>query len=216
MRLFRVCRCGLRLWLCAVCLVLSAGCGTCYTVGVDALRDPAHADRPGQVYVLEPAEGSAEEDLLFRDIARDIADVFRSRGYGVAEDRKKADFLAVVSYLEHRPRTHIESETTTTYRPVRGPRGKVRYVPIEEESVTSYTVYSASLTVSGRELRKGKPGAEVWRTTLRCSGGRYDFRRMIDAMVSVLYDTMLEHSRGTRRFEVFFGDDGTTEVEELF
>lgn len=207
----------LRLLLLFAALLL-AGCGTTYSVSVDSLRD---AQQPsGNRYLASPGnEGVSDSDLLFREVVRQITPAFRAKGYELVEAGQDSDNTAVISYWNDEPRVLVDTTTIPRSYPVVVGRGKYRrieYVYVDEPVVTSTTIYSANLLIEAYALNAdGSRGRQIWRTSLRCSGGTEDFRTLLFSMVQVLPRVMATQSNGLRHYEVFLGQDGEIEVTDM-
>lgn len=195
-----------------------SGCGTYYNVSVDSLRSEAY-DSSQVSYYLEPGnENIEEDDLLFREVARQLEPAFAIHGYQVVSNRSEAQNIARISYWEEDPEVTVQTGTRTTSQPVilrDGKKERVEYVQVEEPTVTTVTTYSAGMLIEAYEKSaSGKTGKPIWRTSVTCSAGHDDFRDLLARMTPVLSRMLGTHTQGRQHFEVFVEDKGQVTVTE--
>lgn len=206
----------LRTSLLLACLLL-VGCGKSYTITVDSLRDTASTAQTGRTYCIQPSDGTAKDDLLFREIKRLLVPAFAAQGFQVAASCDAADAVALVSYATGTPEVRLSTDTVTRYVPVvlrRNGRKYVENVPVEERQITATTLYRAHMLVEGRKWHNNTPGMALWRTEAHSTSTEEDYRSHLTAMAKVLQTTLSLQMPAQQSYDVTIEDDGKITVSQ--
>lgn len=198
------------------CLLLT-GCGNSYTVTVDSLRDQVATKEAGMSYCMLPADDTAEDDLLFREVKRMLSPAFFARGFQYVDSCDTADAVVLVSYEAGAPEVQITTSTRSRYVPVvtrhRGEK-RVDHVWVEEPEISSSTLYTAHMLLEGRQWQDGEPGRSLWRTAVHSSSYTEGFRAHLEAMAQVLRMTLATHMSGQQMYSVEIDDNGNVSVSQ--
>lgn len=191
-------------------VVFLSGCATRYPVRVDALNaGDSQAPGRGATYELvSDTPGVEESELFFKEVARALEPVMRSKGYAPAPEGSLPDFQVAVD--AHLSEPIVESQTYSEpiyaerggyMRSVRVPvvnsEGRVvryavssYYVPRRSyhagwvDQNRQYTVYDKVLRLSARKILDEKTlSDELWAITIQMRTESTDYRSALPYML---------------------------------